>query len=217
MIKIDKEGIEISHNRYLTDTSTGWLILLNIALLVFFDIIKTDFLVNENEKILTINISIVILAFLLSTSIGLVISFISWLLLEGIYVEVIERSWWKSKYILSFLQLEKDFAKIEVDCHLTYDNWHSSLIEYEEKLTKAKCDLSTFQIQRGLRILIRNISFILIINSIIFFIMANWASGVVFFLLFAILLFISGSIGFYSNLGLTYKYIKNLGSTTGRL
>jgi hypothetical protein len=207
MIKISKDGIEVSHNRYLTDSSTGLIFYLNIVLLNKFSIFKVVFLSNVIDKnFLSTDIFIVVLLFFLVTTFGLIISVLSWTFLEHIYVRFFEKFWWENKYPLKFIQFASKFTDIISSMRISYSNWHSSIVIAEEYLELNGININRFLIQRGVRVFIRNLSFLLVLNAILFLFKSTLLCSLISLCCSILFLLISGLIGFFSNVGLIVKY-----------
>lgn len=207
MIKLGKDSLEISHSRYLSDSSTGLLFYVNIIILNKCGILNLDFLSNVIDKnFLMIDVFLVILLFFLATTVGMLISVFSWFSFEYLYVKWFEKLWWKFRFPLKFIQFGAIFQDIINRNEINYSNWHSSIIIAEENLLLKKVSISRFILQRSIRVLIRNLAFIIFIDSlIILFVSPNWAI-LLLLLVVTVLLAISGMIGFFGNVGLIVKH-----------
>ncbi|GHT36870.1 hypothetical protein AGMMS49574_29170 [Bacteroidia bacterium] len=209
MLKVNKDGIEISHSRYLSDNSTGLIVILNLIILSHFDSFKfiNDFFENKSA----IEVFAIFLLFLLATSLGLIVSFLSYFFLELIYI-CLEWIWWKFNFPLFPIQFKQKFYYLVETHDIKYKNWHSKLVVFEDELLNIKVDINRFLIQRGTRILLRNISFILLVNYILFLTIEGSNQ---YILLISSILFLvfSSYVGFFSNVGLLLKYDLNSRST----
>ena len=203
-IKISNSGIEISSDRYLTDNSTGLFFLLNLIILVKQDCltcIPSDLFTN-----LPLNVLLGFILILLSNAIGLIISTLSFVMIEIPYV-LLEYCWWKCKIPLYPVQFKETFTEMlnEHDVK-SYSSWHKQLIMFEEELIKKGVNIDRFLIQRGIRVLLRNLSFVLLLD---FFLnlYTPWCTHSWWLLVIALLLLIFSSyIGFFANFGLLLRY-----------
>lgn len=207
MIKVGKDGFEISHMRYLTDSSTGLSLYLNILILKFNNIINLNFLSEKiSENNLSIDVFIILLLFFLVTTFGMLISSISWAIFEIFNVEFFEKIWFKNKIPLGYHQYKNKFNDILKKLDIHYSNWHSSVIEIEEYLALKNINLSRLNVQRSFRIYLRNLAFILLVDVGILFFSEFYIYGIIVLILTFITLFISGMISFYSNASLIFKF-----------
>lgn len=208
MLKISNNGIEISSDRYLTDNATGLFFLLNIII-----VLKLNIFPSLTQSFPPSNISLNVLLgfifFLLSTAIGLIISSFSYAVLELPYIGL-EYIWWKSKLPLYPIQFKKEFNEMVNKYNLKYGNWHCNLIVFEEVLTKKGVCLDRFLIQRGIRVLLRNVSFILLLDFIVLFFSNEYKSSWEIIIIIVIFLLMSSYIGFFANVGLLLKYRINI-------
>ena len=198
MIKVSSSGIEISSDRYLTDNATGLFFWLNLFILMKLDILSY-LNIDSLSGIKTITIGV--LLFVLSTAVGLIISVFSYMLLEWLYVQT-EKFWMKLKWPLLPIQFVAIYDELVQKYNLSSDNCQSFFVLIEEVLIAQKVNLERFLIQRGIRVLLRNLSFILLLDVILCAIPCTWNAFVqsaVLFLCAIILLFISGYIGFFAN------------------
>ncbi len=205
MLKISNNGIEISSDRYLTDNASGLFFLLNVIIVIklnIFPYFTQSFPLSD----ISLNVLFGFIFFLLSTAIGLIISCFSYALLEFPYIGL-EYIWWKLKLPLYPIQFKKEFDAMVGKYDLKYKNWHCKLIIFEEELIKKGVCLDRFLIQRGIRVLLRNISFILLLDFVILF-FSNKYDCFCSTILIAIasLLMMSSYIGFFANVGLLFKY-----------
>lgn len=199
-LKISNTGIEISSDRYLTDNATGLFFLLNLIVLYNYDYI--EFCDVKMFSSVSLNVILGVIALLLTTAVGLIVSCIAFVTLEIPYL-FCEYIWWELKWPLYPIQFVSDFKSMTGD--LQYKYWHRNLVCFEEVLKKEKVNIDRFLIQRGIRVLLRNISFILLFNSIIIFIkdgdICHWIV-----LAALLLLIVSSYIGFFANVGLLLIY-----------
>ena len=115
----------------------------------------------------------------------------------------------KLKWPLLPIQFVAIYDELVQKYNLSSDNCQSFFVLIEEVLIAQKVNLERFLIQRGIRVLLRNLSFILLLDVILCAIPCTWNAFVqsaVLFLWAIILLFISGYIGFFANVGLLLKY-----------
>jgi len=209
MLKISNNGIEISSDRYLTDNATGLFFLLNWLIIIkmnMFPLLTNLFSVAD----LSINILLWLILFVLSTAVGLIISSFSFATLELVYISL-EHIWWKLKWPLYPVQFKQEFEKMKNEYNLVYKYWHCRLAIFEEELIRNGINIDRFLIQRGIRILLRNVSFILLIDIVMVFLFENnynaiWKICIVIL----ISLLMSSYIGFFANVGLLLKYKMNM-------
>ncbi|MDR0939249.1 MAG: hypothetical protein LBN29_07850 [Mediterranea sp.] len=215
-MKASTNGIEMSTDRYLTDNATGLFFLMNALILI-----KLDVFPDLSAKLLYtntyLNVFGGVILFLSSTAIGLIISTFSYLILEWIYIGF-EYLWWRLKWPLFPIQFKKEF-KTMVDSRtlfaniigkerVKYGNWHYVLVMAEEELIESKINIDRFLLQRGIRVLLRNISFILLIDLIILLLYTNTDCCLMIGVSIAMFIFmlVAGYIGFFANVGLMNIY-----------
>lgn len=203
LLKVSNTGIEISSDRYLTDNATGLFFLLNVIYLFKEKYISFDSSILFSD--VSLNIFLGVIVFMLTTAMGLILSCFAFVILEFPYIGL-EYIWWKLKWPLCPIQFKRVFSKMING--LEYKKWHRNLIVFEERLMKRKVNIDRFLIQRGIRILLRNLSFILLLDSGLFFLkgICMWHWTVIIAILFLIM---SSYIGFFANAGLLLTYRMN--------
>lgn len=213
MIKISKDGIEVDHGRYLSDSSTGLFMYLNILLLSHFKLLGIDLLAKPIfEENITVDILILFIFFLLNTAVGIVISVTSWFFFEFLNTYFFEKLFFKIKFPLNTIQYCSDFDLLCVAHLIQYDNWIRTIILYEEKLMLKNMDLTRYRIQRSTRVLLRNVAFILFIDSILQLLNYQIILAISIFCVCLFFLLLSGALSFFSNVGLLVKYDNYLAS-----
>lgn len=210
MINISKDGVELSHPRYVSDFSTGIFSYLNILVLSKYKIISLPFLISLPLKWDEVNIDtlFLIVLFFMTTSLGFFMSIISWFILE-VFVNCFERIGFSWNFPLQLIGYSKRFKDIRTANNVTsFDSFQSTVIDIEHKInnTETKPNISRFLLQRSMRILLRNISLFILIDAVIL-LQKSYLQFILFFGIALILLAMAGFLGFFANAGLFTQFL----------
>lgn len=202
IIKLSKEGIEISYRKYLADTASG-LVLYLIGFGIYF---WGDFtFINSHRELSTwLSAFLAVILFFLSTAIGGALSGISWIFLgnltTNLYIYLYSCKfknsgiWNKVVNRLNYRNYKRyQFEKYSIFFSLTHDNWHSfyhglSKLYRFSHSSNRKVDLNIEAVVGGVTFF-RNMSFIAMTSSIIFFFLGSFSLGIIFNVLFLLIIF----------------------------
>jgi len=222
MIKYSKDGFEIDHLRYLTDASVGLVFYVIIIFFAYSGFLHFPFISDvfgdarhsTGVKVTEITVSniseyiLIILLFLLHPAIGIVISALSWFLLEALSVWLVEKIIWKHKFVVKMGGVESEYLPAINKFRIEYNGWHGFLYNAEIYLRSQGVELYSIELRRSLRILLRNISFVMLLISVVFIIQNNLLFALYLFILFFCLLVVSCSIAELANISLFIMYYR---------
>jgi hypothetical protein len=232
MIKYSKDGFEISHLRYLSDASVGLMFFFMFIVVVHTGVLKLPFFsdlmsgygdVTKNAagnfeknsvKITEITVSnladflLIFLLFLLHPAIGIIISVLSWFFLEALSVWFVERILWKYKIVAKMGGVELAYLSAMNKFNVDYYHWHGFLFEAEIYLRSREVGLDVVDLRRSLRLMLRNVSFLILLLLIIFIFQKLFVFALLSFIIFVCTFIVSGAVSNLSSITLFVMYYR---------
>jgi len=193
-IELSKEGITFPYRRYLSDSASGFVLILLAS--IFLE--KTPNIQNflDKEFPSEVRIFILVLLFLLSTPIGVMINVISWMFLEPMQKPI--EKFFVHRWFGEFKK-EYMFSESMNSLGIKRDNWFEKIRHVEAKLVnKHSIFVDKIESLRGIAILVRNLSLIGAVTGL-YLIVAKYQWEVILtsFLLSLFLLYVSAVVSFY--------------------
>jgi len=200
-IELSKEGITFPYRRYLSDSASGFVLILLVSIFIEKTPNIQTFLDVKFPS--EVRVFILVLLFLLSTPIGVMINVISWMIFESPQ-KAIEKIFismgfglFKKEYMFSESMSRLDIKK---------ENWFEKIRLTEAKLAnKHSIFIDKIESLRGIAILVRNLSLIGTVTAI-YMITAGYLLEVILFC-FAVsvfLLYVSAVVSFYFHVQIVF-------------
>lgn len=200
-LELSKEGITFPYRRYLSDSASGFVLILLVS--IFLE--KTPSIQNFLNKDFPseVRVFILVLLFLLSTPIGVMINVISWMFLEPLQKPI-------EKFFIHnwFGEFKKEymFSESMSNLGIKKENWFEKIRFTEAKLAnKQSIFIDKIETLRGIAILVRNLTLIGIVTGL-YLITANyhWKIILICFLLSLFLLYVSAVVSFYFHVEIVF-------------
>jgi hypothetical protein len=200
-IELSDKGITFPYRRYLSDSASGFVLILLFSIFVEKSPSIQAFLDVKFPS--EVRVFILVLLFLLSTPIGVMINVISWMIFESpqkaIEKILINRGFglFKKEYMFSESMSGLDIKK---------ENWFEKIRLTEAKLAnKHSIFIDKIESLRGIAILVRNLSLIGTVTAI-YMITAGYHLEVILFCfaLSLFLLYVSAVVSFYFHVQIVF-------------
>lgn len=200
-IELSEKGITFPYRRYLSDSASGFVLILLFSIFVEKFPSIQNFLDKDFPS--EVRVFILVLLFLLSTPIGVMINVISWMIFETPQKAI-------EKFFLNrgFREFKKEymFSESMNNLGITKDNWFEKIRVTEAKLAnKHSIFIDKIESLRGIAILVRNLSLIGTATAT-YMIVANYQLEIILFsfALSLFLLFVSAVVSFYFHIQIVF-------------
>jgi len=208
-IELSDKGITFPYRRYLSDSASGFVLILLFSIFIEKTPSIQNFLGTGFPS--EVRVFILVLLFLLSTPIGVMINVISWMIFETPQ-KAIEQVFISKGFNL--FKKEYMFSESLSSLNITKENWFEKTRMIEAKLAnKHSIFIDKIESLRGIAILVRNLSLIGTVTAI-YMSIANYQLEIIL-LCFAVslfLLYVSAVVSFYFHVQIIFWGYTSFGS-----
>lgn len=193
-IELSDKGITFPYRRYLSDSASGFVLILLASIFAEKTSSVQAFLDVTFPS--EVRVFILVLLFLLSTPIGAMINVISWM-----FFEPLQKPIEKIFIHKGFGEFKKEYVFSESmnDLGIKKENWFEKIRRLEAKLAnKHSIFIDKIESLRGIAILVRNLSFIGAVTAIYLAVTKyHWELILISLLSSLFLLIVSAVVSFY--------------------